>query len=93
MPFTQKLSFRRVLQIGNRVQVPKLIRSQFKIESDQVLKVMIDVLDLDKGCQSFYAKMEKDGRILIPTVVLLLLQDENGSLAGHILDVTIEPAQ
>jgi len=56
MPLTEKVTFKTLLQKGNRLQVPELIRWQFKMESNQIL-------------------------------------NENSNLAGHILEVTLEPFQ
>jgi len=93
MPLTEKVTFTTVLQRGNRMQVPELIRWQFKMETDQVLNVGVNDLNLQSGWRFFYSKMSKDGRIYIPLLILTLLQDERSSLAGHILEVTLEPGQ
>jgi hypothetical protein len=92
MPLTQEVTFKTLLQKGNRVQVPKLIRWQFKMETDQTLKVGIRRLGFWRPIQFFYAKMGKDGRIFIPELVLAFFQDEKKqSLAGSIFEVTLEP--
>lgn len=90
MPLTQKVTFKTRLQRGNRVQVPRLTRWQFKMETDQVLKVDVNAINLWTGWQFFYARMGKDGRILIPK--LTLLRSEKPSLAGYVMEVTLEPA-
>ena len=41
MPLTGKVAFKRPLEGCNKVQIPKLIRWQFKLEPDQVLHVGI----------------------------------------------------
>jgi len=93
MPLTQKVTFKTLLQKGNRLQVPKLIRWQFKMETSQTLKVGVSCLGFWRPVQFFYAKMGKDGRIYIPELVLALFQDEKKqSLAGSVFDVTLEPA-
>ena len=92
MPLTQKVTFKTILQRGNRVQVPKLIRWQFKMETNQVLKVSVNAINLWTGWQFFYAKMGKDGRILIPKLTLPLLRDEKPNLSGYVMEVTLEPA-
>jgi hypothetical protein len=74
------------------VQVPKLIRWRFKIESDQALKVGVNFLGLHKGWQFFYAKMRKDGRVSVPKLILNLLEDEKTGLADYALEVMLEPA-
>jgi len=35
VPLTQKVSFKTMLQKSNRVQVPKVVRWQFKMEQEQ----------------------------------------------------------
>ena len=92
MPLTQKVTFKTMLQRGNRVQVPKLVRWQFKMETNQVLKVGVSAINLWSGWQFFYAKMGKDGRILIPKLTLALLRNEKPNLAGYVMEVTLEPA-
>ena len=92
MPITQKVTFKTLLQKGNRVQVPKLIRWQFKMETDQTLKVGVSRLGFWRPIQFFYAKMGKDGRIFIPELALAFFQDEKRqSLAGSVFEVTLEP--
>ena len=75
------------------MQVPKLIRWQFKMEADQTLKVGVSRLSFWRPIQFFFAKMGKDGRIFIPELVLAFFQDEEKqSLAGSVFEVTLEPA-
>ena len=92
MPLTQKVSFKTMLQKGNRVQVPKVVRWQFKMESEQVLKVTVNALNVWSGWETFYARMGKDGRITIPKLQRELLRDKEKSLVGYVMDVTLEPA-
>jgi hypothetical protein len=92
MPLTRKLTFRASLQKSHRVQIPKLIRGEFKLESNQVLKVGFTIPEKFKGWQFFYAKMEKTGRLFIPKKTLSIWQNERASLPGCIVEVTLEPA-
>ena len=92
MPLTQKVTFKTMLQRGNRVQIPKLIRWQFKMEPNQVLKVGVNAIGIWTGWQFFYAKMGKDGRILIPKLTIALLRSEKPNLTGYVMEVTFEPA-
>ena len=96
MPLTQKVTFKTMLQRGNRVQVPKLVRWQFKMDTEQVLKVAVDAVNVWSGWQFFYAKMGKDGRITLPKLTRELLRserDERQSLAGAVIEVQLEPAE
>lgn len=91
VPLTRKVSFKTMLQKGNRVQVPKLIRWQFKMDSAQVLKVSVTAVNVSISWQTFYAKMGKDGRITVPKLQRELLRDKEQSLAGYVMEVTLEP--
>jgi len=81
-----------VLQRGNRVQIPRLFRWQYKIEPNQVLRVKVGIAGSFVD-ERFLARMTKDGRLTIPKLTLKLLQaGEEGSLEGSVLEVTVEPA-
>jgi bifunctional DNA-binding transcriptional regulator/antitoxin component of YhaV-PrlF toxin-antitoxin module len=80
-----------MFQKGNRVQVPKVVRWRFKLESTQLLKVTVNVVGSFKGHQSFYGRMGKDGRITVPVIQRGLLKHDNkDSLEHHIIEVTLE---
>jgi bifunctional DNA-binding transcriptional regulator/antitoxin component of YhaV-PrlF toxin-antitoxin module len=93
VPLTESVSFKAVLQKGNRVQVPKLVRWKFKLEQDQVLKVSVTAEPL-YGWEKFYAKMDKSGRITIPKLTLKLLENraDKQNLTGAVLEVELCPA-
>ena len=94
MPLTTKVTFEAVLEKGKRLQIPKLIRWQFKIEQNQVLRVGVSPKGIwGEGPKFFYAKMDKQGRILIPKLTLALMANkENPNLEGYIFDVWLEAA-
>jgi len=93
MPLTVKVTFETVLEKGNRLQIPKLIQSQFKMEQTQVLRVGVSPKRIWGDPTFFYAKMDKQGRILIPKLTLsLMANEENPNLEGCIFDVWLEPA-
>ena len=89
MPLNQRVSFKRPLEKTGKVQVPKIIRWQFKMEPQQVLKVGLAGTG---GWEYFYAKMEKDGRIRIPKTELFDAFGKVDNLAGCLVEVTVEPA-
>jgi len=96
LPLTEAVSFKCLLQKGNRIQVPKLVRWQFKMETTQVLKVSINVAGALGNPESFYARMSKDGRITAPLLGVTLLQKRTTgekSLRTYALEVKLEPAQ
>jgi hypothetical protein len=82
-----------LLQKGNRVQVPKVVRWQFKMDTEQVLKVAVNALNVFSGWETFYARMGKDGRITLPKLVreLLRARARKQSLAGYVMEVMLEP--
>jgi hypothetical protein len=89
MPLDQLVTFKNPLQKCQKVQVPKIIRWQFKMEPDQILEVGI-IGAADK--ESFYTKMGKDGRINIPKTILFAAFGKVDDLTGTLLEVTIQPA-
>jgi bifunctional DNA-binding transcriptional regulator/antitoxin component of YhaV-PrlF toxin-antitoxin module len=93
VPLTGSVSFKTMLQRGNRIQLPKLVRWKFKLEQDQVLQVSVATNSL-YGWEHFYAKMDKSGRITIPKLTLKLLQikADKESLTGAVLEVMLNPA-
>jgi hypothetical protein len=92
VPLTEKVTFKTILQKGNRIQIPKLIRWQFKLEPTQILKVQVSAVNVWGSTEFFYAKMGKDGRILIPKLTIALIGKEKTNLVGYVLQVTLEPA-
>ncbi|MCW4023437.1 MAG: hypothetical protein NWF01_00165 [Candidatus Bathyarchaeota archaeon] len=92
MPLTQKVTFQTPLQRGNRVQVPKLIRWQFKMEPNQILKVTTKAVNVWGNIQTFYARMGKDGRIFIPQLQVELMKNREKNLIHYVIEVTLEPA-
>ena len=92
MVLTERVCFKAVFQKGNRVQVPRLVRWRFKMDSEQLLKVTVKVVGSFKG-QSFYGRMGRDGRITVPLIQRELLKhDSEDSLEHHIIEVVLEPA-
>ena len=94
MPLTVKVTFETLLEKGNRLQIPKLIQWQFKMEQNQVLRVGVSPKRIWAGrAKFFYAKMDKHGRILIPKLTrVLMVSEENPNLEGYVFDVWLEPA-
>jgi hypothetical protein len=98
LPLVGAVSFKALLQKGNRVQVPKLVRWEFKLEPTQVLRVTVNVETSRFAgvSESFYARMSRDGRITVPWLALVLLEkraNAGKSLVGYVLEVRIEPAE
>jgi hypothetical protein len=64
------------------------------MEQNQVLRVRVSPKRIWAGeAKFFYAKIDKQGRILIPKLTLALIANkENPNLNGYIFDVWLEPA-
>ena len=92
MPLTEKVSFTAVLQKGNRVQVPKVVRWRFKMDTEQVLKVAVGPVEFAGVGRVFYARMDKSGRITVPKLTRELVRGIRKSRVGYGLNVTLEPA-
>lgn len=93
LPLTESVVFKAVLQSGNKVQVPRLLRWRYRMEPDQVLSVEVRSLEFS-GCERFLGRMRRDGRLTIPLLTLKLLRgDEEGNLEGCVLEVTLEPSE
>lgn len=94
LPLIERVDFKAVLQKGNRVQLPKLVRWQFKLETSQILKVTVTAVNVFGGWETFYGKMDKSGRITIPRLVLKQLLSRRRdlqSLTGAVMEVRLEP--
>jgi hypothetical protein len=62
------------------------------MEQNQVVKVRVSPKRLYGGSKQFYAKMDKQGRILVPKLTLAMMANkENPNLESYIFDVTHEP--
>lgn len=92
LPLSTTVSFKTRLQKQNRLQVPKLIRWQYKLEPSETLNVTVTIVGLLGVRGSFLAKVQKDGRIAIPKLTLALLKRNEPNLEGYVLEVTLEPA-
>jgi hypothetical protein len=65
------------------------------MEPNQVLKVKVGPRGAYGESENFYGRMNKDGRLTIPKLSLVLLQKKTSggkSLVGYVLEVQLEPA-
>jgi hypothetical protein len=81
-----------MLQRGNRLQIPRVVRWRFKLESDQVLKVTVICPDARLMGEQFFATMSKDGRIVVPKLIITILGRGKPSLEGYAFKVILEPS-
>jgi hypothetical protein len=92
LPLTESVNFKAVLQRGNRVQIPRLFRWQYRMEANQVLKVKVRIAGSFVD-ERFFVRMTRDGRLTIPRLTQKLLQEGGEeSLEGCVLEVIVEPA-
>ena len=91
MPLHEKVSFTTKLQRGNRFQVSKYVRWKYKLETNQTLKVTVNVIGAWNTVQVFLARMSQDGRIVIPKTNMAMMQNRGVELVGYVVNVTLEP--
>lgn len=95
MPLTERVEFKTALQRGDRIQIPKLIRWKYKLESNQTLKVAVWATGTLGSWETYYTRMDKSGRITVPKLIqneLLRTAPSLQSLIGHAINVRLEPA-
>ena len=64
LPLTEKVVFKTMFQRGNRVQVPRRVRWQFKMDSEQVLKVTVFTSDFfHLGRRAFMRRWARMGAL------------------------------
>ena len=91
MPLYERVSFTTKLQRGNRFQVSKYVRWKYKLETNQTLKVTVNVIGVWNTVQAFLARMSQDGRIVIPKTNIALMQNRGVELVCYVVNVTLEP--
>jgi bifunctional DNA-binding transcriptional regulator/antitoxin component of YhaV-PrlF toxin-antitoxin module len=94
MPLTHSVSFKAAIGKGNRIQIPTLIRWEFKLEPTQLLT--ISIRHFNRGIEeTFYTKMNKDGRITIPKINAELIKTQlhkEATLSDYAFEITLRPA-
>ena len=95
LPLTERVEFKTLLQKGNRLQIPKLVRWKYKLESTQVLKVSVAAAGKLGSWETFHGQIDKSGRITVSRLIqeqLLRRTPGMQSLTGTVVSVSIEPA-
>jgi bifunctional DNA-binding transcriptional regulator/antitoxin component of YhaV-PrlF toxin-antitoxin module len=90
LPLTERVSFKTRLQRGNREQIPKYVRWHYKLEPTQIIEVTVSFLGVWRPPQSFLSRISKDGRIVIPKLIITLFKDGKPNLDGCIADVRLD---
>ena len=91
MPLTCRVTFKVQLQNHGRFQIPKRIRWFYKLESSQMLSVSLKVFHLGFE-EKFLATMLADGRITIPRLVAVALEQRMPNHKASFVEVVLEPA-
>ena len=73
------------------MQVPKYVRWHYKLEPTQILEVTVSVLGVWRPPQIFLSRISKDGRILIPKVMIELFKDGKPNLNNNVAEVWLKP--
>ena len=93
MALTIPVSFKAAIGKGNRIQIPTLIRWEFKLEPTQLLTITLRLFE--RGIdETFYAKMNKDGRITIPKINAELIKTQlhkEATLNQYAFEITLRP--
>ncbi len=93
MPLAERVEFKARLNRYNRLQVPKTVRWRFKLETDQILRVQVSIEGAWILPQNFYSRITKEGRIVIPKLIMKLLSKDKVNLEGYIVAVILEPGK
>jgi len=92
LPLTEKVSFKTIVQRGNRLQINRHIRWRYKLESNRYLSVRVDIPAFWGASESFICRITKDGRMVIPQlVVTCLIERAKKEIEGYLVQVTLEP--
>jgi hypothetical protein len=85
--------FQSRLQRGNRLQVPRMAKWLFNLESYQILRANVSLLGVrGVASQNFFQDEQKDGRIVIPKQTLDLLRQDRSNIEGYMMEVSLEPS-
>jgi hypothetical protein len=93
MPLTRAVSFKARLQCGNLIQDPKYVRWHYKLEPAQTLEASVRFENLWRFQESFFCRITKDGRIIIPKVIIALFAAGKPNLNNHIADIKLVPSR
>ncbi len=94
MPLTHSISFKAAIGKGNRIQIPTIIKWEFKLEPTQLLTINVRLFDLGID-ETFYTKMNKDGRITIPKINTEIIKTQlpkEATLNQYAFEITLKPA-
>jgi len=93
MPLTRQVGFKAVIGKGNRIQIPNIIRWEFKLEPTQLLAINIRHFSLATD-ETFFAKMTKDGRITVPKINAAIMKAriaKDATLGEYAFEITLRP--
>jgi bifunctional DNA-binding transcriptional regulator/antitoxin component of YhaV-PrlF toxin-antitoxin module len=79
LPVSENTWIHAKLLSENRVQIPVLVRWKFKLEPGEVLKVKVSPMR-SHASETFFVRLQKGGRITVPTQVAVFLELESGDV-------------
>jgi hypothetical protein len=91
LPLTERVCFQARLGSANRLQIPKCVRLRYKLETDQYLKVFVNLLGVWGTSMTFQTRLRKDGKIAVPKLNIRLLKDGKLDFTGYVANVTLDP--
>ncbi|MGZ4850756.1 MAG: hypothetical protein ACXV2C_05190, partial [Candidatus Bathyarchaeia archaeon] len=74
----------------NRFQIPKTVRWEYKLEPTQTMKITLKIYNLGFS-ESFLGKMLPAGRVTVPRIVIVQLQQILSNLKESLIEVVLEP--
>lgn len=77
MPVSETTWLHAKLLSENRIQIPVLVRWKFKLEPGEILKVKVSPIK-SHASETFFARLQKGGRITVPTRVAIFLELKPG---------------
>jgi hypothetical protein len=79
------------MQKGNRLQIPKYVRWGYQLETTEILKATIQVVNGYGFSQTLLTRTGKDGRVAIPKLIIQLLTPKPTGDQDYIIQVMLEP--
>ncbi|MGD0450546.1 MAG: hypothetical protein ABSA79_05755 [Candidatus Bathyarchaeia archaeon] len=90
MPLTHRVTFKVQLQKQSRFQIPKIVRWEYKLEPTQTMKITLRIFNLGFS-ESFLGKMLPAGRVTVPRIVIVQLNQILPNLKDSLIEVVLEP--
>jgi hypothetical protein len=90
LPLTQRVTFKVQLQNQNRFQIPKIVRWEYKLEPSQTMKITLRASNVGIY-ENFLGRMLPDGRVTVPRIVIVEMQQTMPDLKSSFIEVELVP--